>query len=381
MVSVLKDRMRKARESNLNKVNKHVVVAVIFVLIAIKQLLSGINENIITDFDSDLSPNIDSSLSVNTSPDHKVDDSCLNMARIRPSGSYFLDTKVLSATSPAEKISPSFTIGTYIGPRVSYHMGGDADLFTLVKEALSNKGRDSLTFDIGANQGFYTYYMATLGMQVHSFEISEKNFKALQHGAEFNSNEIVNRVNLYPVGLGQSNARFSMKGGQYEGFLNEGSEGNILGVTFDCFAHHSKLDLSNVAFVKLDVEGFEIAVLRGATNSLFAKSSNIGGMLMEVGPSRWKRASVDLNSGIDEMKKLSTHFKESYIVVRGQKDGGNKYDKTCPVSLAEKILSDKSPRVLEINGHSMYKVRSDEWRALLVEMDDGKLDCNFFYRN
>ena len=45
----------------------------------------------------------------------------------------------------------------------------------------------------------------------------------------------------------------------------------LLGVTFDCFAHHMQdtLDISNVAFVKLDVEGFEIAVLKGAQNSLF----------------------------------------------------------------------------------------------------------------
>jgi len=74
MVSVFKDRMRKARESNLNKLNKHkyVAVAVIFVLIALKQLLSGINENIITDFDSD---HLQISMHPYTSPDYKVDDS------------------------------------------------------------------------------------------------------------------------------------------------------------------------------------------------------------------------------------------------------------------------------------------------------------------
>ena len=72
----------------------------------------------------------------------------------------------------------------------------------------------------------------------------------------------------------------------YEGFLKEGDGGPILGVTFDCFAHHMQdtLDISNVAFVKLDVEGFEIAVLKGAQNSLFKHGySKVGGMAADGG--------------------------------------------------------------------------------------------------
>ena len=51
--------------------------------------------------------------------------------------------------------------------------------------------------------------------------------------------------------------------------------------------------------MKVDVEGFEVVVLKGAQNSLFKhENSKIGGMVMEVGPDRWGRASVDLTFSI-----------------------------------------------------------------------------------
>jgi hypothetical protein len=59
-----------------------------------------------------------------------------------------------------------------------------------------------------------------------------------------------------------------MKGRDYAGFMKEKDgdglgDGELLGVTFDCFAYHRQVDLDYVAFVKVDVEGFESAVLKG----------------------------------------------------------------------------------------------------------------------
>ena len=151
----------------------------------------------------------------------------------------------------------------------------------------------------------------------------------------------------------------------------------ILGVTFDCFAYHTKLDLSNVAFVKLDVEGFEIAVLKGASQSLFQKGNNIGGMLMEVGPKRWTRAKIDFETGVEEMKKLALHFKDSYLILRGS---GSSYAKTCPTSLVEEgVLTDANPRIMDTK--IIYKVKADEWEGLLKKMEENDYDCNFWYEN
>jgi len=290
---------------------------------------------------------------------------------IRQGGSYFLDGKITAGVS-TEGIDPPFKVGSYFGEKVKWHMAGDKANFSLVKGIVKGK-EGGIALDIGANQGFYTYYLATLGLQVHSFEIFEQNFKALQHGAEFNPKDVADRVHLYPVGLGEKNARFGMQGSNYEGFLKAGNDGPILGVTFDCFAHHmkGKLDFSRVEFVKLDVEGFEIAVLRGMQNSLLKKGhTTIGGMIVEVGPDRWNRASIDIATGVDEMKKLSTHFKASHILIRS--------DKQCSANLADD-LSDKSPTAVE--GQQMYTIKHGEWEALLKKMEQNHQDCNFFFKN
>eukprot|EP00536_Pseudo-nitzschia_multiseries_P009413 jgi/Psemu1/319629/estExt_fgenesh1_pm.C_2610014 len=303
---------------------------------------------------------------------YDADESCKALPPIRPSGSYFLDTKISKGTSP-DGVVPSFNVGSiFQGDKVHWHMGGDVPAFTLLKELLEGK-EGGLAFDIGANQGFFTYYLAALGMEVHSFEINLSNFVALQHGAEFNPSEVSKRVNLYPVGLGGKNARFAMSGQTYEGFLAENKEGSILGASFDCFAYHvqDKIDLSEIAFVKLDVEGFETAVLQGAQNSLF-KHSNIGGFLIEVGPNRWSRASVDFDTGLGEMLKLAQYFKNSYIMLR-------KGD-TCPQTLAEGIIS-KGAESRMVNDVQVVKVKMNEWEPLLKKMQSNDYDCNFFYRN
>lgn len=307
--------------------------------------------------------------------DYHVDGSCTKLPTIRPAGSYFRDFDIKAGPSPKE-ITPSFQVGSYYADKVPYHMNGDIPNFNLMKNALKGK-EGQVAIDFGANQGFYTYYLAALGMQVHAFEINTNNFKALQHGAEFNSKEVSDRVHLYPVGIGAQNARFGMSGQLYEGFLSK-NEGPILGATFDCFAHHTKdhLDLSKgVAFVKLDVEGYEIAVLQGAKHSLFRNGSTIGAMIVEVGPNRWSRAGVDFDTGLTAMKDLASHFKKSYLLVRSSKAG---YEKTCPITLAQN-LKDQAKR--EYHGAFLHQVKMDEWKDLLKTMETSGFDCNFFYQN
>lgn len=316
-----------------------------------------------------------SSTKTNSGVDYQVDEQCRNLPQIRPNGVFFLDPNILSHESPPD-VSPSFHIGSTMRA-VSSHMGGDVPHFKLIKELFEGQKwrQDEITFDIGANQGFFTYYLATLGMQVYSFEIDPKMFNSLQHGTLFNPKQVADRTNLYSMGLSEKVSRSGLSGGTYEGFLKENNQGTILTVPFDCFAHHLERDLSQgIAFVKLDVEGFEIAVLKGAHNSLY--QHRIGGMLMEVGPNRWNRAQVDHVTGVEEMKRLAGRFENSHLLVRAQ---GSGFWKTCPPSLAETNLSDKSPRKLD---HVfIYKVLPTEWEPLLDAMLKDGYDCNFWYTN
>ena len=293
---------------------------------------------------------------------------------VRESGTFFLD-KRMSGVKTLEKVQPQFFIGSMKGPSVANHMIGDFSHFELIRELVLAGGstEGKLALDIGANQGFYTYFLAALGLEVHAFEISQDNFIALQHGTEYNSKEVSEKVHLYPIGLGEKNARFGMSSGDYTGFLKEGNNSPILGLSFDCFAYQNGLDISHIAFIKLDVEGFEIAVLRGAHKSLF-QYSKIGGMLMEVGPNRWNRANIGLSDGIQEMKQLATHFQTSYVLLRT----GGVFAKSCPTSLGDQ-LADKSP--IKKPGILIFQIQPNEWEPILVELEKIKGDCNFFYKN
>lgn len=343
-----------------------IIISIVLLFLSQQQRISGIKQ------------------SSSSSLPLKVNQKCANLPQIKPaSGVFFLDSNVKNVVAP-EFVSPSFRIGSYFGKSVQKHMETDEVHFQLVKELLKNK-KGGLSFDMGANQGFFTWFLASLGMNVHSFEISSKNFVALQHGIHFNEKQIADNVNLYPMGLDNKVSRFDVSGKDYGGFLKESggsdeknvneNEGPILGVTFDCFAYHSKLDLSNVAFVKLDVEGFEIAVLEGSSNSLFTKKNKVGGMLMEVGPARWNRAHVDFATGLREMKKLESHFKNISILIRTS----GAHAESCPLELVHGVLSDTNPR--KIDNVNMYKVKNDEWLQLLKNMEKHDYDCNFWYTN
>ena len=161
-----------------------------------------------------------------------IDEKCKNLPLIRPSGVFFLDGKVQNVQS-ADGISPKFQLGSYLGDKVRYHMTDDVGHFSLFQEYFetSNKNKGGgLAFDMGANQGFFTYYLAALGMNVHSFEIANDNFVALMHGRHFNTKSIADRVNLYPMGLDNKVSRFSLNGANYEGFLKDTKDGPILGM-------------------------------------------------------------------------------------------------------------------------------------------------------
>jgi hypothetical protein len=126
---------------------------------------------------------------------------------------------------------------------------------------------------------------------------------------------------------------------------------------------------SNV-FVKIDVEGFEIAVLKGARSSLLRKH-HVRALVIEVGPDRWSRANNTFEEGAFEMEALSALFQHSFILLRGTG--------SCPESLAANNLADKKPRLLE--GASIYRVELTEWKPLLTEMKKLDADCNFWYSN
>jgi FkbM family methyltransferase len=112
--------------------------------------------------------------------------------------------------------------------------------------------------DVGAMVGGYSVRAAAKGMTVFSFEPNPRNLKLL------NQNAAVNNVslNIEPFALGAYNGNVRLT-------LNDGlsritSEG---GVEVDMRTLDS-LGLKSLNLVKIDVEGYELEVLRGARETL-----------------------------------------------------------------------------------------------------------------
>jgi FkbM family methyltransferase len=141
---------------------------------------------------------------------------------------------------------------------------GEAELRLLPQ--LADPRRASL--DIGANKGVYSYALLKCSAKVHAFEPNPKLFSMLSRWA-------ADRVELHPFALGDCAGTMALnvpKSGRGRGFSNQGS--TLLPVTREFASvpvevkRLDDLDLGDVGFIKLDVEGYEREVLAGGIKLL-----------------------------------------------------------------------------------------------------------------
>lgn len=137
------------------------------------------------------------------------------------------------------------------------------ELYNLIK-------RDDVIFDVGANIGGTTLNFAKLAGtngRVYSFEPDPINYKSIQKNLSLNN---FNNIVLNKIGLGNKSGDFKIytvdeknKGMNriLENSKNENGE-YVKVITIDEFVRGNKID--NINLIKIDVEGFEFNVLKGA---------------------------------------------------------------------------------------------------------------------
>ena len=155
-------------------------------------------------------------------------------------------------------------------------------------------GGDGAFYDVGANIGLYSlYYAQTKPGRVYAFEPSSLNLRLLT--LNISDNDLAERIVVIPNPLTESNEiasfRLSMlnEGGSMSTFGQDfGSDGSplrslleydTLGMSLD-FMLTSGLLQDPPALIKIDVDGIEHLVLRGAMNVLAAPS--LKSILIEV---------------------------------------------------------------------------------------------------
>lgn len=132
---------------------------------------------------------------------------------------------------------------------------------------IENIKKGDVVFDIGANVGFYSLLAAELigsGGKVFAFEPFEENFNYIKKHMEMN-----NYKNIFSFGAAVSDktglAFFKKEKSAAMGHLGDGDI-RVGVISLDEQIKNRKLPIPN--FLKIDVEGAEFLVLKGAQNLL-----------------------------------------------------------------------------------------------------------------
>jgi len=152
--------------------------------------------------------------------------------------------------------------------------------------AVANYARpDKEIIDIGAHIGLYTVELAKTAKRVHSFECSPKSFNYLC--ANIALRDLNYKVTTYPTAL--SNAI-----GRTPYYIRDPGDGGGNGISFFQDTNVAVVDvpvttldsynLTNINFIKIDVEGHEEKVLRGSTETL--RRNGFPPILFESWPER-----------------------------------------------------------------------------------------------
>jgi FkbM family methyltransferase len=150
--------------------------------------------------------------------------------------------------------------------------------------------------DIGANIGGWSFIVAQKGFEVHSFEPSPKAFSVLnERTKKFPT------VHAFPYAIGDQDTigRMGTSALSNSGTMDE--ENNLPGGgTINVSVHKlDSLNLKNVGVIKIDTEGYETPILRGAKETIAKFKPRL---VIEVHRSTGKAAS----SYTEELKRIET---------------------------------------------------------------------------
>lgn len=152
------------------------------------------------------------------------------------------------------------------------HIGGDfePEMVQLFRCFISD---DDIVLDIGANIGFTAILFGDLAQAVHAFEPSPTTFAFLQKNVERSGLE---NISCHNMGLGAEAGEFTLTfkaDNRSGGFVSDQTEtgGGFVNETIVVRALDEvveSLELPGMDFIKMDVEGFEGSVIRGAQQTL-----------------------------------------------------------------------------------------------------------------
>ncbi len=174
--------------------------------------------------------------------------------------------------------------------RTTYWQGARFEYPTA--EILAEWGRagTAVFFDIGSNYGFFSYWMLSqvAGLRVEAFEPNPATYERVRGIIGRNG---LTRMRAWNLGLSDAPGRLMLHAGVVDSGhstfgdhpeLAGGARGEVAVTTFDLWRREAGLALPEVPswVAKIDVEGFELRVLRGMREALVARA--FAGLMVEI---------------------------------------------------------------------------------------------------
>jgi len=127
---------------------------------------------------------------------------------------------------------------------------------------------DRAAVDVGANKGVWTWFLADLASRVYAYEPNPKLFNMLKRN-------VAENVKAHQIALSDEDGVAELRvPHSHKGYSNQGAslsatkvDGAFLGIEVDA-RRLDGLAIENVGFIKIDVEGFEAEVIRGALETI-----------------------------------------------------------------------------------------------------------------
>lgn len=152
---------------------------------------------------------------------------------------------------------PSAVYEHFTRPKISDDLGSES---FLAKYMIPE--HDKCLVDVGASTGSWTMFVAKKGLQVYSFEPSPKSYVILKSRTQAYSN-----VHTYHFALGDKDSigRLGLAAFCLGGEMNTEIKGLHNGGTINVPVHTlDGLGISNIGVIKIDTEGYESPILKGA---------------------------------------------------------------------------------------------------------------------
>jgi len=201
--------------------------------------------------------------------------------------------KVFSKTGPALSYADNIYVDEWLNFSEfwSHRNGISTGEKLFINRCFKTPGDQKIAIDIGANIGIFSVFLAAVGyQQIHAFEPIAQNFERLKNNVGKNHLQNIVILNQAAVGEQEGMADFSvaedslgtshLASSVSHHHIENTSLHQVPVMALDPYCQQHKIN--RIHFLKIDVEGMEPYVLRGAANLL--RNQCIAHILMEICP-------------------------------------------------------------------------------------------------